>query len=99
MGITEYITEKGFSVGSMFEVKKFSPKYIKVPPDRVNMHIKLWKELIENGYPFIKKKIVVNGFDPIHEPKHTLPDFSGWKDVVKRYSIGNESYFKKLINI
>jgi hypothetical protein len=35
----------------------------------VNIHMSLWKELLENNYPLIKKKIVNQLFDPIYE-KH-----------------------------
>lgn len=98
MGLTEYFKNKGLNVNSYFKVKEFAPKYTKKPYTSVNLHLLLWKELILNGMPFIKKKIVVNGFDPVHEPKYTLPDFSKWREVIKE-QVKNESLYNELFNI
>jgi lipopolysaccharide biosynthesis protein len=95
MGITEFYTSKKFKVGSIFDCKTFISQHSDMKPN-TNMHIFLWKELIENGYPFIKKKIVNNGFDPVYEPKSSLPSFEGWRPLVDRYMDNNAKSLKIL---
>jgi len=42
---------------SWFKSIEFSKEY-NIPLEKINLHIMFWEELIEKGYPLIKKKIV-----------------------------------------
>lgn len=82
IGITQYMLSHNLKVDAFFKYKDFTPANSFENPSSINMHILLWKELIQNGYPFIKKKIVLHDFNPKYVPNECLPDFSDWKSVV-----------------
>jgi len=85
IGLTQYMLSHDLQVDAFFKYKDFVPAKSFDNPSSINMHIILWKELIQNGYPFIKKKIVLHDFDPEYIPLECLPDFSDWKDIVRKH--------------
>lgn len=58
IGMSQYMINKGLSIGSRFTVKKFVAKVSNRNWKNTNMHVWLWEELIIKGYPLIKKKIL-----------------------------------------
>lgn len=56
IGISQFMIKKGLKIGSYFSYSTIMNKYKK--PNNTNMHVWLWEELIREGYPLIKKKIV-----------------------------------------
>lgn len=86
IGLSQFYLKHNLDIGSVYSSLEFIPKYSSRNYTNTNIHIWLWKELIENKYPFIKKKIVINGFDPIYEPKSSLPSFLNWEKMVMNHS-------------
>ena len=67
IGLSQYFLKKNLQLGSMFRVDTWARDKIKgrlgpndVPLDwkSINMHILLWEELIHDGYPLIKTRII-----------------------------------------
>lgn len=83
IGITQFMLSKGLGVDAFFKSADFVRIHYKGQEPTINMHITLWKQLIQNGYPLIKKKIVMNS----HELHDLLPalmtDFSDWPQIVR----------------
>ena len=96
IGMSQYMLDLGLRLGSFFKSESFIPSVSKRDYHTTNVHIWLWKELILNGYPFIKKKLVVNGFDPKQDPPNTLPNFNNWQTVVMKFC--NEEEFNKIFS-
>jgi lipopolysaccharide biosynthesis protein len=84
IGLTQYMMSHRIKTYSIFKSEDIIVQYAR-DVKATNIHIILWKELIEMGYPFIKKKIVYDGFDPVLE-KPYLPNFSQWKNIVAEYA-------------
>lgn len=59
--MTRYMQNCGIRVSSYFMSNNFVRRVSKLT-NTINVHVILWKELIENKYPFIKKKIVHQSF-------------------------------------
>lgn len=57
IGLTQFMIRNRIKPASWFKSIEFSKEY-NIPLDKINLHIMFWKELIEKGYPLIKKKIV-----------------------------------------
>lgn len=58
IGITQYLKRNGLKIESYFKYNVLFDKYRK--NKNLNMHVWLWEELILEGYPLIKKKILNN---------------------------------------
>jgi glycosyltransferase involved in cell wall biosynthesis len=56
IGLTQFMIRNRIQPVSWFRSIEFSKEY-NMPLDKINLHIMFWKELIEKGYPLIKKKI------------------------------------------
>jgi lipopolysaccharide biosynthesis protein len=56
IGLTQFMLKRGEKPMARFNANVISVKYGK--PRNINMHVHLWEELIGEGYPLIKKKIV-----------------------------------------
>lgn len=91
IGLSQFMLKNNITAGSIFSCNELAQKF-KRDINKLNLHIALWKELIEMGYPFIKRKIVTNGFDPVYE-KNLIDSFLGWQTIIKEYS---SEEFKKL---
>jgi len=64
IGISQYMLSKGLKIGAMYQCEDFvkSGNY-----KSINIHMKMWRELLQENYPLIKKKIITKAFDPIYE--------------------------------
>ena len=58
-GIAQYMKSKGLRIGARWSVKNW--KHMK--GKEINMHFWKWEELIKDGYPLIKKKILSGVWD------------------------------------
>jgi len=83
IGITQYMLSKGLKVDAFFRSGDFVRIHYKGTAPAINMHITLWKQLIQNGYPLIKKKIVMNSQELHNLPPELMTDFSDWPQIVK----------------
>jgi lipopolysaccharide biosynthesis protein len=83
IGITQYMLSRGLNVNSFFSSDEFVKIHYNGTASAVNMHITLWKQLIQCGYPLIKKKIVLNSHELQDLPPELMPDFSDWPQIVK----------------
>jgi|AGTN01.1.fsa_nt_gi Glycosyltransferases involved in cell wall biogenesis len=61
IGLSQYMIRNNIMPASWFKTTEFSEDY-KIPLDEINVHTMFWKELIEEGYPLIKKKIACREF-------------------------------------
>lgn len=57
IGLTQYMLARGLRVGAKFPARKFIPSVSTLDWQSTNMHMMLWEELINAGYPLVKKKI------------------------------------------
>jgi len=97
IGITQFLLSHNLTADAFFRYKDFEPAKSHPDPSLINMHIIFWKELIQQGYPFIKKKIVLNDFDPKYVPIECLPDFSDWEETV-RFNMFKEMDFNQIFS-
>jgi hypothetical protein len=63
IGLTQYMLSEGESAVSQYGVKQHAAKYNH--PINTNMHVHLWEELIQCGYPLMKKKILTGEWAPL----------------------------------
>lgn len=56
IGLTQYMIRNKLKPASWFKSTEFSTLY-DVPLHKINLHIMFWNELIEKGYPLIKKRV------------------------------------------
>jgi len=56
IGFSQFLISKGLTIGSLFESQQFNQLY-HLPPDSNCTH-RLYHELLEHGYPLIKKKVI-----------------------------------------
>lgn len=63
IGLTQFMINANEKPTSWFKSKEFNPKYKR--PINSNMHVYLWEELIKNGYPLMKKKIITGEWAPL----------------------------------
>jgi len=63
IGLTQYMLSEGESAVSQYSVKHYVSKYNR--PINTNMHVHLWEELIQCGYPLMKKKILTGEWAPL----------------------------------
>lgn len=64
IGLSVYMRNNNVKIGSKYECKSFVKKE---NYKAINIHMRLWKELLDDNYPLIKKKIVNKLFDPVYE--------------------------------
>lgn len=88
----------GIKIGAYFPAKKVVKDFKRDMPLNENTHIWAWKELIENKYPLIKRKIYDNSFPAVdriwlNQNPYIFPIDSA-KEAVKRY--GNPDFTKTL---
>lgn len=55
VGLSQYMIRNKITPASWFSVTGFTENY-GTPLEKINVHTMFWKELIEEGYPLIKKK-------------------------------------------
>lgn len=63
IGLSQFMKNKHMKLGAKYAVKNLAGTNYKT----INSHMTLWKTLLDNNYPLIKKKIVLQSFDPIYE--------------------------------
>jgi len=63
IGLSQFMIRKGLKVASWFKADKINSKYNKSM--QTNIHVFLWEELIKEGYPLMKKKIVQGEWENI----------------------------------
>jgi lipopolysaccharide biosynthesis protein len=63
VGLTQFMLKRGEKPIARFNADVISVKYGK--HRNINMHVHLWEELIGEGYPLIKKKIVSGEWRPL----------------------------------
>lgn len=59
IGLSQYMIRNKIIPASWFKVTIFSEN-CKTPLEEINVHTMFWKELIEEGYPLIKKKLLLD---------------------------------------
>jgi hypothetical protein len=59
--LSTFMISKGLKPSSWFNASDMTSKYNK--PIKTNLHSILWEELIKEGYPLMKKKIVIGEWD------------------------------------
>ena len=59
--LSYFMKNNSMKIGSYFSANQFIPKVSKLEKN-INMHVILWKQLIDNGYPLVKRKIINNSF-------------------------------------
>lgn len=89
IGISQYMLKKGLRIGSYINGKMFSNLYI--PGKERNISRRLYPQLIESGYPLLKKRVI---FDS--KLDHILRFHPSWKKLLRRY--GNKEWeIEKLV--
>jgi hypothetical protein len=63
IGLTQFMLKRGEKPMARFNVDVISVKYGK--SRNINMHVYLWEELIREGYPLMKKRIVSGEWRPL----------------------------------
>jgi hypothetical protein len=63
IGLSQYMIKKGQRPISWFRAEKMNPRYSRSV--HTNIHVMLWEELIKEGYPLMKKKIVTGDWDSL----------------------------------
>lgn len=83
IGLSQYLISKGLTYGSYVDSRVFSDEFYS--GKAVNVTHKLYAELIESGYPLIKKKIIA-------EKKWTdsLRNVQTWENMIRKY--GNKNW-------
>jgi len=81
IGLTQYLLFNNIKIESYFKSDNKNP---------INMHIDEWDKLIEQEYPFIKKKIVNNSFDILTE-RQTYEKFKKL-DIINYLNILHTKY-------
>lgn len=89
----------GTNIGAYYSAKQVVADFKKDMPENENTHIWAWKELIENKYPLIKRKIYDNSFPAvdriwINQNPNIFPIDSA-KEAVRKY--GNPEFVKTII--
>ena len=63
IGLTQFMIRNGERPKAKFSADVVTAKYGR--PKGINMHVHLWEELISEGYPLMKKKIVSGEWRPL----------------------------------
>lgn len=71
-----FFAKNGIKMSSFIDSREFIKKAGRNLPEKTNVHVWLWNELIENGYPLIKKKIVHQSF-----PKNDMDTINAQKSI------------------
>lgn len=90
IGLSQYMQKKNIKLGAKYGVKNLAKTNYK----NINSHMILWKTLLDNNYPLIKRKIVTKQFDPIYEKNVAKSiDANSAISYIKKYTL-----FKDNIN-
>jgi hypothetical protein len=84
IGISQYMLKNGMKLGATYSAKTFIPQNSNRDFRKTNMHVWLWKELIEKGYPLIKTKI-------LRKEWTFLKNLNECSEIIKKYSKINQS--------
>lgn len=78
IGISRFMVKNGLKIGSYFNSKIYSNLYI--PGKLRNISLRLYPQLIEAGYPLIKKKIIMD-----RKVRNYIRFRPSWKKMIRRY--------------
>ena len=98
--LSVYMREHKMQIGAFYAANEFIKKNSKFSP-QINMHMFLWKELIDNDYPLIKRKLVNKKFtksdydELVNTKGMTSMDRS--KEIIKKK--GNTYYTNSICDI
>lgn len=90
-----YMKEKGIKMGAYYDSLSFIKDHSNLSR-QVNTHMILWKELIDDGYPFIKRKLVNQNFTK--QDYKDLMNTKGMTSMNLSKSIISKKGEKKFIN-
>lgn len=82
IGLSQYLISKGLTFGTYINSQAFSHEYYS--GKTVNVTHKLYSELIESGYPLIKKKVILQ-----RTWRSVLGYKEPWENVIGQYARGN----------
>ena len=95
IGLTRFLIKQGLSAGSYIDSHKFSLQYLS--GKKTNVGHKLYAELIQSGYPLIKKKVIIKS-----RWKDSFRSSHQWEKLIRQYGNQNweiESMIDELIQI
>ena len=95
IGLTRFMIKQGLLAGSYIDSHKFSLQYLS--GKKTNVGHKLYAELIQNGYPLIKKKVITKS-----SWKDSFRSSNKWEKLIRQYGNQNweiESMIDELIQI
>jgi rhamnosyltransferase len=90
IGLSIFMRENNLSMGSFFKSKEFIKEHSNFN-SQINIHMLLWKELVDNGYPLIKRKLVDISFND--------SDYKALSKSIMHPMENSKSYVKQLNNI
>jgi len=91
IGLSIFMRENNINMGSFYKSKEFIKEHSSFMP-QINIHMLLWKELVDVGYPLIKRKLVDVSFNELDFDE--LTNTKGMSPME-----GSKSYVKQLNNI
>ena len=83
IGLTQYLVKQGFSCGSFIDSKLYTQLYLL--GKSVNAGHKLYAELIQAGYPLMKRKIIIK-----KSWKDRFRQQYRWEKIIRQY--GNKNW-------
>jgi len=83
IGLTRFMIKKGLLAGSYIDSHKYSLQYLS--GKKTNVGHKLYAELIQSGYPLIKKKVITKS-----SWKDSFRSSLKWKKLIRQY--GNQNW-------
>lgn len=99
IGLSDFMIKKGMIMDAYFKSNEVCKKFNK-DPFFTNMTILLYKELIKDGCPLIKKKIVRKDSHLIYLLENDIidKDYFNYEDIIREY-MNVDIDFQKLFNI
>lgn len=64
IGLSIFMRENNIRMGSFYDAKEFILRHSNLPT-QINIHTLLWKELVDNDYPLVKRKLVDISFNEL----------------------------------
>lgn len=83
IGLTQFMIQKGLTCKSYIDSMAYSQKYL--GGKNTNISIKLHLEMIKDGYPLMKKKVITRSILP-----YSFGFKNHWKNTIKKY--GNPAW-------
>ncbi len=83
IGLSQFLINQGLTCSSYVDSRAYSQKYLSGEP--TNVSLKLYPELIRNGLPLLKIKVITKG-----KWKDIFRTKSYWKNLIRKY--GNQEW-------